>query len=111
MTGWQSPGNRPPDQRNILIDTFLQQSRNNKNKKNFSNNNPDLRNLLRRNSESPENEVDISGPYDFRQLLRPAKHLPTESLRKRKGAVSMELPTPEPVVPGDTPSKRRAHKY
>ncbi|XP_068982765.1 myosin-IIIb-like isoform X2 [Bombus flavifrons] len=28
---------------------------------------------------------DINGPYNFRQLLRPAEYLPTESLRKRKG--------------------------
>lgn len=26
---------------------------------------------------------DINGPYDFRQLLRPTEHPPTESLRKR----------------------------
>ncbi|XP_034180215.2 myosin-IIIb isoform X1 [Osmia lignaria lignaria] len=31
---------------------------------------------------------DINGPYNFRQLLRPAEYLPTESLRKRKGGVA-----------------------
>ncbi|XP_075216273.1 myosin-IIIb-like isoform X1 [Lycorma delicatula] len=29
---------------------------------------------------------DLSGPYNFRQLLRPTEHLPTESLRKRLGS-------------------------
>nr|XP_012145788.1 PREDICTED: myosin-IIIb isoform X2 [Megachile rotundata] len=31
---------------------------------------------------------DINGPYNFRQLLRPAEYLPTESLRKRKGGIA-----------------------
>lgn len=31
---------------------------------------------------------DINGPYNFRQLLRPAEYLPTESLRKRKGGLA-----------------------
>jgi len=73
----------------------------------------DLRNLLRK-SEIPKNEdIDVSGPYDFRQLLRPAKHLPTESLRKRKGVLSVvgEAFSPGPTAVGNTPIKRRAHKY
>lgn len=31
---------------------------------------------------------DMNGPYNFRQLLRPAEYLPTESLRKRKGGLA-----------------------
>lgn len=54
---------------------------------------PDLRYLLRptvtqkrqENNKNDYDNEDINGPYNFRQLLRPAEYLPTESLRKRKG--------------------------
>ncbi|XP_067001655.2 myosin-IIIb isoform X2 [Anabrus simplex] len=58
----------------------------------------DLRRMLRQTSQSPESPVkkpmvitggeDLSGPYNFRQLLRPTEHAPTESLRKRKGVLN-----------------------
>ncbi|PSN47190.1 hypothetical protein C0J52_07874 [Blattella germanica] len=88
----------------------------------------DLRRLLRSTSESPEGtnkvmvadqgESDLNGPYNFRQLLRPTAHPPTESLRKRKGVVvggvdggrqnimNKNAKPPSPV--GDSPIKRRA---
>ncbi|XP_015595858.1 myosin-IIIb isoform X2 [Cephus cinctus] len=59
-------------------------------------NSSDLRYLLRptitqnrRESVKVEYDIeDINGPYNFRQLLRPAEYLPTESLRKRKGGIA-----------------------
>ncbi|XP_043501353.1 uncharacterized protein LOC122523573 [Polistes fuscatus] len=53
----------------------------------------DVRHLLRptvvekrqENRRVEYDAEDINGPYNFRQLLRPAEYLPTESLRKRKG--------------------------
>lgn len=51
---------------------------------------------------------DINGPYNFRQLLRPTRYLPTESLRKRKGGlVSNGVPMPKDKVP-EKHVKRRA---
>lgn len=91
----------------------------------------DLRRLLRSTSDSPEtptrehpiknsggddeaDDIDLNGPYNFRQLLRPTEHLPTESLRKRKGILMRERPTipsksiSPPNQLDDSPSKRRA---
>ncbi|XP_076234683.1 myosin-IIIb isoform X2 [Calliopsis andreniformis] len=56
----------------------------------------DLRQLLRPTVVQKRPEIikvdydpeDINGPYNFRQLLRPAEYLPTESLRKRKGGLA-----------------------
>lgn len=95
---------------------------NNNNGNNF---NPasDLRRLLRQSSQSfesptedlPEiNDNEINGPYNFRQLLRPTEHAPTESLRKRKGVVPGEVKPPVShscsAVSNvdDSPNKRRA---
>lgn len=51
---------------------------------------------------------DINGPYNFRQLLRPAEYLPTESLRKRKGGLACNgAPVPRDKVP-EKHVKRRA---
>lgn len=69
----------------------------------------DLSQLLRRESDSVCEEFDTSGPYNFRMLLRPTKHLPTESLRKRKGFLPAE-PQTMFIQPGDNPNKRRAQK-
>lgn len=69
----------------------------------------DLSQLLRRESDSVREELDTSGPYNFRMLLRPTKHLPTESLRKRKGFLPSE-PQTMFIQPGDNPNKRRAQK-
>ncbi|KAL0100749.1 hypothetical protein PUN28_019257 [Cardiocondyla obscurior] len=75
-----------------------------------------LRQLLRptvieKRQESAKAEYDtedINGPYNFRQLLRPTEHLPTESLRKRKGGiVSSEVPLPKDKIP-EKHVKRRA---
>ncbi|KAI4486879.1 hypothetical protein M0802_012249 [Mischocyttarus mexicanus] len=57
----------------------------------------DVRHLLRPTvvEKRQENRLveydaeDINGPYNFRQLLRPAEYLPTESLRKRKGGAGI----------------------
>ncbi|XP_069672444.1 myosin-IIIb-like isoform X3 [Periplaneta americana] len=118
------------------------QSNSNNNNNNNNNNNgsgpfspaSDLRRLLRSTSQSPETptrghpdkhtgggdqaDTDLNGPYNFRQLLRPTQHPPTESLRKRKGIlvggveggrpnISNTSITP-PNQLGDSPSKRRA---
>ncbi|XP_076174415.1 myosin-IIIb isoform X2 [Ptiloglossa arizonensis] len=56
----------------------------------------DLRQLLRPTVVQKRQEIikvdydpeDINGPYNFRQFLRPAEYLPTESLRKRKGGLA-----------------------
>ncbi|CAL7948662.1 unnamed protein product [Xylocopa violacea] len=56
----------------------------------------DLRQVLRPSAVQKRQEIikvnydpeDINGPYNFRQLLRPAEYLPTESLRKRKGGLA-----------------------
>jgi hypothetical protein len=113
----------------------IQTSSNNNNNNSNSSRSPfspasDLRRLLRSTNQSPETpirehsvknsrgddqaETDFNGPYNFRQLLRPTEHLPTESLRKRKGILMGErtnMPhtsvTP-PNQPDDSPSKRRA---
>lgn len=51
---------------------------------------------------------DLHGPYNFRQLLRPAEYLPTESLRKRKGGLTCnEVQIPKDKVP-QKHVKRRA---
>lgn len=51
---------------------------------------------------------DINGPYNFRQLLRPAEYLPTESLRKRKGGLACnEVQASKDKVP-EKHVKRRA---
>lgn len=51
---------------------------------------------------------DINGPYNFRQLLRPAEYLPTESLRKRKGGLACNgVPASKDKVP-EKHVKRRA---
>jgi hypothetical protein len=85
----------------------------------------ELRHLLRSNTHSPETPIkdsgeddqtdaDLNGPYNFRQLLRPTEHLPTESLRKRKGILAGERPVVTntsinlPNQLDDSPSKRRA---
>lgn len=73
----------------------------------------DLR-LLLRPATVPEVGVgnEDAGPYNFRLLLRPTDHLPTESLRKRKGFI---VGTEEKArknyistLAEDSPSKRRA---
>lgn len=70
----------------------------------------DLSQLLRKDfSDFGNEEFDTTGPYNFRQLLRPTKHLPTESLRKRKGFLPPESQTTF-IHPGDSPSKKRAQK-
>ncbi|XP_017794743.1 PREDICTED: myosin-IIIb-like isoform X2 [Habropoda laboriosa] len=56
----------------------------------------DLRQVLKPTVVQKRHEIfkvdydpeDINGPYNFRQLLRPAEYLPTESLRKRKGSLA-----------------------
>lgn len=56
----------------------------------------DVRQILRPTAIQKRQEIfkvdydpeDINGPYNFRQLLRPAEYLPTESLRKRKGGLA-----------------------
>ena len=77
---------------------------------------PDLRHLLRptvmedrREKKKPDYDAeDINGPYNFRQLLRPAEYLPTESLRKRKGGLVVNgAPIIKDRVPGKH-VKRRA---
>ncbi|KAG7210389.1 hypothetical protein KM043_011922 [Ampulex compressa] len=51
---------------------------------------------------------DIDGPYNFRQLLRPAEYLPTESLRKRKvGLMRNGVSVPKEKLP-EKHVKRRA---
>lgn len=76
----------------------------------------DLRQLLRptvvqKRQESFQKDYDsedINGPYNFRQLLRPAEYLPTESLRKRKGGLACNgTPIPRDKAPGQH-VKRRA---
>lgn len=69
----------------------------------------DLSQLLRRESNNVCEDFDTSGPYNFRMLLRPTKHLPTESLRKRKGYLPSE-PQAMFIQPGGNPNKRRAQK-
>ncbi|PNF16208.1 hypothetical protein B7P43_G17806 [Cryptotermes secundus] len=114
----------------------IQTSSNNNNNNSNSSSSPfspasDLRRLLRSTNQSPEiptrehsvknsrgddqAETDFNGPYNFRQLLRPTEHLPTESLRKRKGILMGErtsMPhtsvTPPNHPDDDSPSKRRA---
>ncbi|XP_014227640.1 myosin-IIIb-like isoform X2 [Trichogramma pretiosum] len=54
-----------------------------------------------------QDSEDINGPYNFRKLLRPARYLPTESLRKRKGA-SDGLPVVKDKLVAGKPIKRRA---
>ncbi|GLH16633.1 Myosin-VIIa [Gryllus bimaculatus] len=90
----------------------------------------DLRLLLRQSSQSPPDspipkqaptagDSDLNGPYNFRQLLRPTEHLPTESLRKRKGFVGppeigkSDIPymRNKPQNVDDSPSKRRARPF
>lgn len=78
---------------------------------------PELRYLLRPNMDidrprvvprSNDHSEDMSGPYNFRQLLRPAEYLPTESLRKRKGGISANgLLIPRQILP-EKHVKRRA---
>lgn len=51
---------------------------------------------------------DINGPYNFRQLLRPAEYLPTESLRKRKGSLACNGVTPSKDKVPEKHVKRRA---
>ncbi|XP_012256582.2 myosin-IIIb-like isoform X3 [Athalia rosae] len=61
---------------------------------------PEMRGLLRPTNvqvrvaatKNDYHAEDTSGPYNFRQLLRPAEYLPTESLRKRKGGLSSVNP-------------------
>lgn len=76
----------------------------------------DLRQLLRPTVVQKRPEVvkvdydpeDLNGPYNFRQLLRPAEYLPTESLRKRKGGqASNGVPVSKDKVP-EKHVKRRA---
>ena len=81
---------------------------------------PDLRKFLRptvtkinqddkkKINQNQDNE-DTNGPYNFRKLLKPAGYLPTESLRKRKGAMmsnGASPPAKEKVC--GKPVKRRA---
>ena len=76
----------------------------------------DLRQLLRPTVVQKRPEIikvdydpeDINGPYNFRQLLRPAEYLPTESLRKRKGGLACNgVPMSKDKVP-EKHVKRRA---
>lgn len=77
----------------------------------------DLRQLLRPSATEKRQDdanaeydaEDINGPYNFRRLLRPTGYLPTESLRKRKGALVSRggLPLPRDNVP-EKHVKRRA---
>lgn len=76
----------------------------------------DLRQLLRPTVVQKQPEVikvdydpeDLNGPYNFRQLLRPAEYLPTESLRKRKGGqASNGVPVSKDKIP-EKHVKRRA---
>ncbi|XP_015438922.1 PREDICTED: myosin-IIIb-like [Dufourea novaeangliae] len=76
----------------------------------------DLRQLLRPTVVQKRQEIikvdydpeDLNGPYNFRQLLRPAEYLPTESLRKRKGGqASNGVPVLKDKVP-EKHVKRRA---
>lgn len=82
---------------------------------------PNLRQLLRptvvppkrqENFEVDYNSEDINGPYNFRQLLRPAEYLPTESLRKRKGGLACcnGAPIPRNKIP-EKHVKRRAAPF
>jgi len=70
-----------------------------------------LKNPVKNSEEDNTAENDFNGPYNFRQLLRPTQHLPTESLRKRKGVLMGERVNIS-VIPqhqlDDSPSKRRA---
>lgn len=60
----------------------------------------------------------MTGPYNFKQLLRPTGYAPTESLRKRKGLAHLNQASledePEDQVQQnnkmlqDSPTKRRA---
>ncbi|GAB6020183.1 myosin 3 [Chamberlinius hualienensis] len=67
------------------------------------NNNENLKCFLRKIDISPSevnrrNQEEDAGPYDFKKLLRKTSYAPTESLRRRKGIVSViELPTLRPV--------------
>lgn len=76
----------------------------------------DLRQLLRPTVVQKRQEIikvdydseDLNGPYNFRQLLRPAEYLPTESLRKRKGGQACNgVPVSKDKVP-EKHVKRRA---
>ncbi|XP_076621105.1 myosin-IIIb isoform X2 [Colletes latitarsis] len=76
----------------------------------------DLRQLLRPTVVQKRQEIikvdydpeDINGPYNFRQLLRPAEYLPTESLRKRKGGLACNgVPVSKDKIP-EKHVKRRA---
>ncbi|XP_078034391.1 myosin-IIIb isoform X2 [Augochlora pura] len=76
----------------------------------------DLRQLLRPTVVQKRQEIikvdydseDLNGPYNFRQLLRPAEYLPTESLRKRKGGQGCNgVPVSKDKVP-EKHVKRRA---
>ncbi|XP_033323906.2 myosin-IIIb isoform X1 [Megalopta genalis] len=76
----------------------------------------DLRQLLRPTVVQKRQETikvdydseDLNGPYNFRQLLRPAEYLPTESLRKRKGGQACNgVPVSKDKVP-EKHVKRRA---
>ncbi|XP_053973288.1 myosin-IIIb-like isoform X2 [Hylaeus volcanicus] len=76
----------------------------------------DLRQLLRPTIIQKRQEIikvdydpeDINGPYNFRQLLRPAEYLPTESLRKRKGGLACNgAPASKDKIP-EKHVKRRA---
>ncbi|XP_046413203.1 myosin-IIIb-like isoform X2 [Neodiprion fabricii] len=79
---------------------------------------PELRYLLRptversRSQEGPRTNdytnEDMNGPYNFRQLLRPAEYLPTESLRKRKGGFSVNGISIPKQAPPEKHVKRRA---
>jgi len=72
---------------------------------------PTWKNSVKNSEEDNTAENDFNGPYNFRQLLRPTEHLPTESLRKRKGVLMGERANIS-VIPqnqlDDSPSKRRA---
>ncbi|XP_049784574.1 myosin-IIIb-like [Schistocerca cancellata] len=101
---------------------------NNMKNNNYTPGNPfkqsDVHHLLRQTSQSPESPTgvsltdpcdnEINGPYNFRQLLRPTEHAPTESLRKRKGVLGNEVMKDNIINPRvsnhlqDSPTKRRA---
>jgi len=64
----------------------------------------------------------LTGPYNFKQLLRPTEYAPTESLRKRKGLAHLHQASleeeqqqlqraqqqPNNKLLQDSPTKRRA---
>lgn len=76
----------------------------------------DLKQILRPAAVQKRQEIfkvnydpeDINGPYNFRQLLRPAEYLPTESLRKRKGGLACNGVTPSKDKVPEKHVKRRA---